>query len=176
MLNIIGIVSCLLFVAISSGWRGRALPIIICIYYAIAMIIDSSQLSYIHDFADTVRFGDRDVADFYVLVYSSLAVLVIIACCLTPYTDRRNPIIPFIYAAWLLLVIAVNTILHLVSWDGAGVDNAIIGTFQLLCVGADITASMLGGDNFISRRFIRGNRHYATNHRRSNDRAFMAEF
>lgn len=176
MYNIIGLIIVLFFVAVSSGWRGKLLPLIIASYYAIYMLIDLSQFSFVHELSDTIIVSDRDVASSYLLTSNLIAMIYVVICCISTTFNKRGRIVPLSYAAWLLVVIFANTAIHIFQWDGHGVSSAIITIFQLSCVAADGLASMLGGDNFISRYIANHNRSDADNNRRGTDFKNTSEY
>ncbi len=175
MYNLIGLVVCLFFADISEGVKGKALPLTIAAYYVLSIAIDVSMFGFVHAFASSGVVSIREDADTYILLYNILAFAVILACCVVSKVNRRSSKVALVYAAWLLIVIASNTVIHLINWDGAGVSDEIIGIFQLLCIFADISAAMLGGDNAIGRRVIRSVRPNSFHNRRGSDRAIMAD-
>ncbi|AUR85543.1 TMhelix containing protein [Vibrio phage 1.076.O._10N.286.51.B7] len=176
MYNIVGLLIVLLFVALSKGWRGKLLPLIISLYYAAYIAIDASQFSVMYALSDTVLVSNRDVASAYLITSNSLALMVILCCCISTSINKRNRTIPLIYSAWLLVFIFLNTAIHIINWDGNGVSSGIITIFQLSCITADGLAAMLGGDNLFSRYFANRYRSGVNYHRRSSDFKNTSEY
>ncbi|MDB4306034.1 hypothetical protein N9980_00545 [bacterium] len=169
MYNLVGLAICLLFATISTGWRGKMLPIIICIYYLLSMLIEISQFSILHTLSDTIAVSDRDVADSFILTYNALAILIVFVCCISALFNHRNTRVTMAYAAWLLVVVFLNTAIHINNWEGDGTHYAIIAAFQLSCVAVDGAAAMLGGDNCVGRRVVHYYRGGTDSHRRHYD-------
>ena len=176
MYNIVGLVIVLFFVAISVGWRGKVLPLIIALYYVIYIATEASQFSILHSLSDKVLVSERDVADAYLLLSNSLALMVVLFCCISTTINKRNRTTPLVYSGWLLVVIFANTAIHIINWDGNGVNREIITIFQLSCVMADGLAAMLGGDNFLSRYIVNHRRDSPYLGRRSSDSKNTSEY